>query len=250
MVAACQDNCSDNAAMQQFDVVIIGAGAAGLFCAGVAGQRGLKVLLLDHAARVAEKIRISGGGRCNFTNRDIDVREPHKHFISANPKFCRSALSRYTPAHFIALLDKHGVPHHEKHKGQMFCDRRSQDLIDVLLRECEVGAAGGSVTRWQPCALQALRHRDAATHPYEADTHLGLIEARAVVVATGSTGLSPSRRSRKSRVRPVPKYRCTRGLTECPQLISATATWKTAATRSRSSGDGVQRPSAMASIRS
>ncbi len=94
-----------------FDAVIVGAGAAGLFCAAQAGQRGLKVLLIDHAEKVAEKIRISGGGRCNFTNRDLDVRAPHRHFVGQNPQFARSALSRYTPADFIALLDRHGVPH-------------------------------------------------------------------------------------------------------------------------------------------
>ncbi|MEO0003070.1 MAG: hypothetical protein RLZZ22_762 [Pseudomonadota bacterium] len=87
--------------MEKFDVVIVGAGAAGLFCAGVAGQLGLRVLLLDHAPKVAEKIRISGGGRCNFTNRELDPRQPHKHFLGDNPNFCRSALSRYTPADFI-----------------------------------------------------------------------------------------------------------------------------------------------------
>jgi hypothetical protein len=93
-----------------FDAIIIGAGAAGLFCAAQAGQRGLKVLLIDHAAQVAEKIRISGGGRCNFTNRDLDVRAPHKHFVGQNPQFCRSALSRFTPADFIALMDSTALP--------------------------------------------------------------------------------------------------------------------------------------------
>ena len=102
-----------------FDAIVIGAGAAGLFCAAQAGQRGLSVLLLDHAEKVAEKIRISGGGRCNFTNRDLDVRAPHKHFVGGNPQFCRSALSRYTPSDFIALMDRHGIAHHEKHKGQL-----------------------------------------------------------------------------------------------------------------------------------
>ena len=119
--------------MLSFDVVIVGAGAAGLFCAGAAGQRGLRVLLLDHSEKVAEKVRISGGGRANFTNRDIDVRQPHKHFISANPNFCRSALSRYTPQDFIALVQQHGIAFHEKHKGQLFCDHSAADLIDMLL---------------------------------------------------------------------------------------------------------------------
>jgi predicted Rossmann fold flavoprotein len=167
--------------MQQFDVVVVGAGAAGLFCAGVAGQRGLKVLLIDHAAKVAEKIRISGGGRCNFTNRDIDVRQPHKHFISENPNFCRSALSRYTPADFIALLQRDGIAFHEKHKGQLFCDRSADDIIQLLLRECD----RGGVTRWQPCGVQAVRHGAAG---YELDTDQGQVTCKSLVIATG--GLS------------------------------------------------------------
>ena len=168
--------------MQSFDVVIVGAGAAGLFCAGLAGQRGLKVLLLDHSEKVAEKVRISGGGRANFTNRDIDVRQPHKHFVGENPNFCRSALSRYTPADFIALVQKHGIPFHEKHKGQLFCDRSAGDLIDMLLAEC----ATGGVARWQPCGVKDLR--TTAGGGYELDTDRGPVQARKVVIATG--GLS------------------------------------------------------------
>ena len=170
------------------DVLIIGAGAAGLFCAGVAAQRGLHVVLLDHAPKVAEKIRISGGGRSNFTNRDLDVRQPHRHFLGENPAFSRSALSRYTPADVIALLQQHRVPFHEKHKGQLFCDRSSQDLIDVLLRECQTGSAGGRVDHWQPCGLRGLRFHDQTQPHYEADTDRGVVRAQAVVVATG--GLS------------------------------------------------------------
>ena len=173
--------------MSYFDVTIVGAGAAGLFCAGVAGQLGLRVLLIDHAPKVAEKIRISGGGRCNFTNRDLDPRAPHKHFLSQNPHFCRSALSRYTPADFMALLQRHGVPFHEKHKGQLFCDRSAQDLIDVLLRECEAGG----VQRWQPCAVQSVAyHEAAADNParYTLHTDRGVVTCRSLVVATG--GLS------------------------------------------------------------
>ncbi|MDP3137578.1 MAG: NAD(P)/FAD-dependent oxidoreductase, partial [Burkholderiaceae bacterium] len=112
-----------------FDAVIIGAGAAGLFCAGVAGQRGLKVLLLDHSPKVAEKIRISGGGRANFTNREVAP----ANFLGENPRFCRSALSRYTPRDFIDLVTRHGIAFHEKHKGQLFCDRSAEDLIQMLL---------------------------------------------------------------------------------------------------------------------
>lgn len=168
--------------MENFDVVIVGAGAAGLFCAGVAGQRALKVLVLDHSDKVAEKIRISGGGRANFTNRDLDPHAPHKHFISQNPNFCRSALSRYTPADFVALMQRHQVPFHEKHKGQLFCDRSADDLIQMLLRECEAGG----VQRWQPCGVKALRVTGDGN--YQIDTERGTVQSRAVVIATG--GLS------------------------------------------------------------
>jgi predicted Rossmann fold flavoprotein len=166
----------------EFDAVVIGAGAAGLFCAGVAGQRGLKVLVLDHSEKVAEKVRISGGGRANFTNRDIDVRAPHKHFLSENPDFCRSALSRYTPQDFIALVQRHGIPFHEKHKGQLFCDRSAEDLINMLLAECDAGG----VTRWQPCGMKAVRVK--ADGSYELDTERGTVSSRSVVIASG--GLS------------------------------------------------------------
>jgi len=148
--------------MKSFDVVIVGAGAAGLFCAGVAAQQGLQVLVLDHSEKVAEKIRISGGGRSNFTNRELDMRAPHKHFLGDNPQFCRSALSRYTPQDFVALMQKHNIPFHEKHKGQLFCDRSAEDLIQMLLAECNGSASGGSVTRWQPCSLKDIRYSDAA----------------------------------------------------------------------------------------
>ena len=174
--------------MTRCDVLIIGAGAAGLFCAGVAAQRGLHVLLLDHFPKVAEKIRISGGGRSNFTNKDIDPRTPHTHFLGENPAFARSALSRYTAQDFMALVKKHGIGFHEKHKGQLFCDRSAQDLIDMLLRECDAGAMGGSVTRWQPCELKQLQVSDSAQGGYEAQTSQGAVSAQAVVVATG--GLS------------------------------------------------------------
>jgi len=172
-----------------FDAIIIGAGAAGLFCAGQAGQRGLKVLLIDHAEKVAEKIRISGGGRCNFTNRDLDPAAPHKHFVGQNPQFCRSALSRYTPADFIALVQKHGIAFHEKHKGQLFADRSAEDIIAMLLAEC----AAGGVTHWQPCGVKKLAFLPSTAGPtsagsYQIDTDRGTVHARSVVIATG--GLS------------------------------------------------------------
>lgn len=164
--------------MPSYDAVVIGAGAAGLFCAGMAGQLGVRVLLIDHAEKVAEKIRISGGGRCNFTNRDTSPAQ----FLSANPHFCRSALARYTPQDFLSLLQRHGIPWHEKHKGQLFCDRSAEDIIHLLLDEC----AQGHVERWQPCTVRDVRPAPAGG--FEVDTDRGLVQAARVVVATG--GLS------------------------------------------------------------
>jgi len=161
----------------RFDAIVIGAGAAGLHCAAIAGQRGLKVLVIDHSERVAEKIRISGGGRCNFTNRDVTP----ANFVSANPHFCRSALARYTPADFVALVQRHRIAFHEKHKGQLFCDESSEQIIRMLLAECEAGA----VTRWQPCAVQAVTHGAAG---FGLATARGNVGAPQLVVACG--GLS------------------------------------------------------------
>lgn len=172
-----------------FDAIILGAGAAGLFCAAQAGQAGLKVLLIDHAEKVAEKIRISGGGRCNFTNRDLDVRAPHKHYVGQNPQFCRSALSRYTPADFMALLERHGIAYEEKHKGQLFASTSAEDIIRMLLAEC----ATGQVEHWQPCAVKKISFlpssADAASAgSYEISTDRGVVRAPRLVLATG--GLS------------------------------------------------------------
>jgi predicted Rossmann fold flavoprotein len=164
-----------------FDAIVIGAGAAGLHCAGIAGQRGLKVLLIDHAAKLAEKIRISGGGRCNFTN----VGTTPANFLSANPRFCRSALARYTPQDFISLVSRHRIAWHEKHKGQLFCDDSSDAIIQMLLRECDQGG----VARWQPCAVHAIRQGSTEGRAvFELDTDRGTIRGGQVIVATG--GLS------------------------------------------------------------
>src|ERR1043166_4209718 len=114
-----------------FDVVIIGAGAAGLFCAIEAGKRGRKVIVLEHSEQVGKKIAISGGGRCNFTNLHTSA----DNFLSANPHFCKSALANYTPADFVALIEKHGIPYHEKKLGQLFCDGSSQQVTAMLLAE-------------------------------------------------------------------------------------------------------------------
>jgi predicted Rossmann fold flavoprotein len=163
--------------MQVFDVVVLGAGAAGLYCAANAGRRELRVLLVDHAAKFAEKIRISGGGRCNFTNRDCTP----ANFVSQNPRFCRSALARHTPADFIALVERHHIAYHEKHRGQLFCDGSSEQIVQMLLHEC--GAAG--VVHWQPCQTHRVRRSGDA---FEIDTARGTVRTAQVVVATG--GLS------------------------------------------------------------
>jgi predicted Rossmann fold flavoprotein len=163
--------------MQAFDVVIVGAGAAGLFCAAQAGRLGLRVLLIDHSAKVAEKIRISGGGRCNFTNTGTSAQQ----FLGENPHFCRSALSRYTPQDFIDLVREHRIAFHEKHKGQLFCDRSAEDIITMLLALCEAGP----VERWQPCSVGAVEH---SLGRYRLQTERGPVEAAQLVIATG--GLS------------------------------------------------------------
>ena len=172
--------------MKNFDVVIVGAGAAGLFCAGVAGQLGLKVLVMDHSDKVAEKIRISGGGRCNFTNLGTTP----ANFLGENPNFCRSALSRFTPRDFVALLEKYNIPFHEKHKGQLFCDRSAEDIIQMLLAECDVG----NVTRWQPCSVKNIRFLASSPHgtctsSYEIDSAMGTVNCAALVIATGGLAI-------------------------------------------------------------
>jgi predicted Rossmann fold flavoprotein len=158
----------------EFDIVVIGAGAAGMMCAATAGQRGRSVVLVDHYREVGEKIRISGGGRCNFTN----LHATHRDFLSRNPDFCRSALARYTPRDFIALVDRHGIAWHEKTLGQLFCDLSSRQVIDMLRAEC---AAGGVAWR-QPCAVRSVERRAQRFH---VATAMGPIEASSVVVATG-----------------------------------------------------------------
>ena len=161
----------------QFDVAVIGAGAAGMMCAATAGQRGKRVVLLDHAGKLAEKIRISGGGRCNFTN----INAGPANFLSENPHFAKSALSRFTPQDFVALVKKHGIGFHEKHKGQLFCDDSAEQIIDMLRAECEAGGV-----QWRmPCKAQGVQQREGG---FVLQTEQGEIQAAAVVIATG--GLS------------------------------------------------------------
>ena len=119
-----------------WDAVVIGGGAAGLFCAGIAGQLGKKVLVLDHADVLGEKIRISGGGRCNFTN----IYSSPANFLSENPNFVKSAFSKYKPQDFINLVKSYGIPFHEKHKGQLFCDVSAKQIVDMLFAECQKGS--------------------------------------------------------------------------------------------------------------
>jgi predicted Rossmann fold flavoprotein len=163
--------------MTEYDVVVIGAGAAGMMCAAQAGQRGRSVLLIEHYHRLGEKIRISGGGRCNFTNVDAGP----ANYLSRNPEFCRSALARYTPRHFIALVEKYGIAYHEKKLGQLFCDDSAQDIIRMLRTECD---AGGVAWR-MPCAVEAVR-RDGSD--FLLDTTDGPVRCQSLVISTG--GLS------------------------------------------------------------
>ena len=148
-----------------------------MMCAAVAGQQGKRVVLLDHASKLAEKIRISGGGRCNFTN----VNAGPANFLSQNPHFCRSALSRYTPQDFLALVKKHRIAYHEKHKGQLFCDDSSERIIAMLRAECE---AGGVQLR-MPCKVAGVQKTETG---FLVATDSGELEVESVVIATG--GLS------------------------------------------------------------
>lgn len=161
-----------------FDVAVIGAGAAGMMAASVAGQRGLRVVLIDHAKKLAEKIRISGGGRCNFTN----IGTTAQNFISQNPHFCRSALSAYTPQDFLRLVNAYGIAWHEKHKGQLFCDDSSESIIQLLRQEC----AKGKVSWRMPCAVQAIQKTDSG---YQLATDGGAIACEQLVIATGGMAL-------------------------------------------------------------
>lgn len=164
--------------MQTYDVIIIGAGAAGLMCAIEAGKRGRRVAILDHSAKIAEKIRISGGGRCNFTNMHC---APDK-YISANPQFCRSALKRYTQHDFIDMVERHGIAYHEKTLGQLFCDNSAGDIIDMLLKEC----ADAGVTIRSATSIDAVEQSE--TGEYHCRTSMGAMQSASLVIACG--GLS------------------------------------------------------------
>lgn len=164
-------------AVEQFDVVVIGAGAAGMFCAALAGQGGRRVLLLDNGKKAGRKILMSGGGRCNFTNM---YTEPAA-YLSENPHFCKSALARYTQWDFIDLVNRHGIAYHEKTLGQLFCDDSAQQIVDLLLKECEQG----QVTLRLRSEVLAVEQGD---NGFTLSLNGGQVSAGALVVATG--GLS------------------------------------------------------------
>ncbi|WP_289029720.1 NAD(P)/FAD-dependent oxidoreductase [uncultured Paraglaciecola sp.] len=163
--------------MKNVDVIVIGAGAAGLFCAIEAAKRGRNVTVLDHAKRLGGKILMSGGGRCNFTN----MYASHENFLSNNPHFCKSALSRYTQWDFIGLVSEYGIAYHEKTLGQLFCDDSAKDILNMLLAECE--KAGVTITN--QCEILAVEKSDIG---FELNTAKGQFQTESLVVATG--GLS------------------------------------------------------------
>jgi predicted Rossmann fold flavoprotein len=160
-----------------FDALVIGGGAAGLMCALTAGQRGRRVLVVEHANRVGKKILMSGGGRCNFTNTGTAP----ANFLSANPHFCKSALARYTPLDFIAMVERHGIAYHEKELGQQFCDESSKQIVKMLLDEC----AQAGVRIETSCSVERVQHGAGGFHLH---TTRGAFNAPALVVASG--GLS------------------------------------------------------------
>jgi predicted Rossmann fold flavoprotein len=167
-----------NSSANSYDAIIIGAGAAGLMCAAVAGQRGRRVLLLEQARQPGEKIRISGGGRCNFTN----LHTTPANFLSDNPRFCHSALSGYTQRDFIALVENYGIAWHEKTRGQLFCDGSSRQIVDMLLQEChkaDVQLRGG-------VRISAIAKGDSG---FAVTTDQGEFRAASLVVATGGPSI-------------------------------------------------------------
>lgn len=160
-----------------FDAIIVGGGAAGLMCAIAAGRHGKRVLVIEHANRVGKKILMSGGGRCNFTNTGTTA----ANFLSANPHFCKSALARYTPGDFIALVERHGIAYHEKELGQLFCDDSSKQIVRLLLDEC----ASAGVRIETRCSVESIRRNETV---FELTTSIGACATSALVMATG--GLS------------------------------------------------------------
>jgi predicted Rossmann fold flavoprotein len=170
-----------------FDIIIIGGGASGLMCAATAGQRGRRVLVVDASNKVGKKILMSGGGRCNFTNLHVDAR---KHFISANPHFCISALKRYTQWDFIALVEKYKIPYEERKHGQLFCLNSAKDILNMLLAECNAAAQVsdglGSVTIQTHCTVDKITSENEV---FSMSTNQGVFSATSLVVASGALSI-------------------------------------------------------------
>lgn len=169
--------------MTETDVIVIGGGAAGLFCAIESGKRGRKTVVLEHADQIGKKIAISGGGRCNFTNLNTTA----DNFISANPHFCKSALARYTPADFVALVEKHGIPYHEKKPGQLFCDDSSRRIIEMLLLE----ASNAGVEINCGSTVRSVGRSEPGTPPFAVKTDAESFVAQSLVIATGGLSIPP-----------------------------------------------------------
>lgn len=168
----------------EYDVIIIGAGAAGLMCAITAGRRGRRVCVVDHAKKIGTKIRISGGGRCNFTNLYASA----EHYVSKNPHFCKSALKQYTQFDFIDWVESHEIPYHEKKLGQLFCDRSAQDIIDMLLGDCQ----RANVTLSHPTTVSQILTNDAETTGFLVHTDRGILACASVVIASGGLSIPKS----------------------------------------------------------
>jgi predicted Rossmann fold flavoprotein len=162
------------------DLIVIGAGAAGLMCAIVAGQNGRSVLVLERGERIGSKILISGGGRCNFTN----INAGPENYLSSNPDFCKSALARYRPEDFIALVEKHGIAYHEKKLGQLFCDHSSREIVEMLQRECD--EAGVKI---ETKADVSVIRQNEADGSFEVESSVGTFTAKRLVIATGGLSL-------------------------------------------------------------
>jgi len=166
-----------------YDAIILGGGAAGLFCAAIAGQQGKRVLVLERADKVGKKILISGGGRCNFTN----IRTSPANYLSSNPHFAKSALARYSPQDFVAMVDRHGIAWHEKTLGQLFCDERATQIVDMLAQECaQAEQHGGSVTILTEQSVDEVAHDNGA---FLVTASGKLHGGHALVIATGGPSI-------------------------------------------------------------